>query len=149
MAYRTTTTRTLAQSNHNMSYRSIHNTDTDTFKTDILKSDLIRDPQGQLSNLCKQYYHVLKALFNKRAQITTKSVSQKLLKFYNLKGVVFLNECGTNHAPLWMGHVIQNSVTAATHKWLKSIQFIIRIIIMVSTTLKIHVSYGIAINFFT
>ena len=44
---------------------------------DILKSDLITDPKGHLSDLCKQYYHVLKALLSKHTPITTKSVSQK------------------------------------------------------------------------
>ena len=52
--------------------------DIDTFKADILKSDVIRDPKGHLSDLCKQYYHVLQALLNKHTPITTKSVSQTL-----------------------------------------------------------------------
>ena len=60
-----------------MSYISIHKFDIDAFKADVLKSDLIRDPKGHLSDLCKQYYHVLKALFHKNAPITTKYVSQK------------------------------------------------------------------------
>ena len=57
--------RTLAQSKHNVSYRPIHKIDIDAFKADVLKSDLIKDPKGHLSDLCKQYYHVLKALLNK------------------------------------------------------------------------------------
>ena len=60
-----------------MSYRPIHKIDFDAFKADILKSDLIRDPKGHLSDLCKQYCDVLKALLNKHTLITTKSVSQK------------------------------------------------------------------------
>ena len=69
--------RTLIQSKHNMSYRPIYKIDIDAFKADILKSDLIRDPKGHLSDSCKQYCHVLKALLNEHAPITTKSVSQK------------------------------------------------------------------------
>ena len=60
-----------------MSYKPLHKIDIDAFKADVLKSDFTRDPKGHLSNLCKQYYHVLKALLNKHALITTKSVSQK------------------------------------------------------------------------
>ena len=52
--------RTLVQSKHNVSYRPIQKIDTDAFKADILKSDLIIDPKGDLSDFCKQYYHVLK-----------------------------------------------------------------------------------------
>ena len=37
--------RTLVQSKHNVSYRRIHKTDIDTFKADILKSDLIGYPK--------------------------------------------------------------------------------------------------------
>ena len=77
--------RTLAQSKHSVSYRPLHKIDIDAFKADILKSDFIRDPKGHLSNLCKQYYHVLKALLNKLSLITPKSVSQKPLPPTNSK----------------------------------------------------------------
>ena len=60
-----------------MSCKPIHKIDIDALKADILESDLIRDPKGRLSDLCGQYYPVLKALFNKQAPITTKYVSQK------------------------------------------------------------------------
>ena len=60
-----------------LSYRPIHKIDIDAFKVDILKSDLIRDPRGHLSDLCKQNYHVFKALLNKHTPIITKSVSKK------------------------------------------------------------------------
>ena len=85
MGYRTTTqsllmllfSRTLVQSKHSVSYRPLRKIGIAAFKADILKSFLIRDPKGHLSDLCKQYYHVLNALPNKHAPITTKSVSQK------------------------------------------------------------------------
>ena len=132
-----------------MSYRPIHKIDINDFKADSLKCDLIRDPKGHLSNLCKQYYDVLKALLNKHAPITT-----------NFKYVSHIRP-----APWWMilqskrrrryfervwrksrshlgGHVIQNSSTNATHKWLKSNRIIIQIWSRI--TLKIHVRYGIA-----
>ena len=48
--------RTLAQSKQNVSYRPIHKIDIDAYKTDILESDLFRDPKGHLSDLCKQCY---------------------------------------------------------------------------------------------
>ena len=59
-----------------MFYRHIHKISIAALKVDILKSDLIRDPKGLLSDLCGQYYQILKALF-KQAPVRSKSVSQK------------------------------------------------------------------------
>ena len=124
MAYRTTTQSLLIlifQNTSKTKHRPLHKIDIDTFKADILKSNHTRDPKGHLSDLCKQYYHVLKALLNKHASITTKSVSQK-----PLASVIILNEHGANQAPLWIGQVIQNSAITATHKWLKPNRIIIQ-----------------------
>ena len=56
-------------------YRPIHKIDIAAFISDILKSDLVRNPIGDLFGLCKQYHHVLETLLNKRASVTSKSVS--------------------------------------------------------------------------
>ena len=69
--------RTLVQSKDNVSYRPIRKIDIDAFKANISESELIRYPKGHLSDSCKRYYHLLKALLNNHAPITTKSVSQK------------------------------------------------------------------------
>ena len=71
--------RTEVESKHNVFYRPIRKTNTAALKADILKSDLIRDPKGwiPLSNLCGQYYQILKALLNKHAPVRSISVSQK------------------------------------------------------------------------
>ena len=114
--------RTLVQSKRNVSYRPIHKIDIDALMTDILKSDLIRDPEGHLSDLCKQYYHVLKALLNKHAPITTKSVSEKPPAPWMTPELLqskrhhrYLERVyGANHAHLWIDHVIQNIATTAT-----------------------------------
>ena len=60
-----------------MFYRPIHKIIIAALKADILKSDLIIKPKGHLSDLCGQYYQVLKALLNKHAPVRSKSVSQK------------------------------------------------------------------------
>ena len=85
--------RTLVQSKHNVSYRPIHKIDIDAFKAYILKSDHIRDPKGHLFDLCKQYYHVLKALLNKHSPITTKSVSQKPLALWMTPEILQFKRC--------------------------------------------------------
>ena len=54
--------RTPVESNHNVFYRFIHKINITALKADFLKSDLIRDPKGHLSDLCGQYYRVLKYL---------------------------------------------------------------------------------------
>ena len=63
--------RTLVQSKRNVSYRPKHDIDIDAFSADILKSDIIRDPKGHISDMCKQYYHVFKALLNKHWKSTS------------------------------------------------------------------------------
>ena len=131
-----------------MSYRSIHNIDIDAFKADSLKSDLIRDPKGHLSDLCKQYYYVLKALLNRHAPITTnfKSVSHvppaplMILQFKRRRR--YFERVRRKSRSHLGGHVVQNRSTNATHKWLRSNRIIIQIWSQI--TLKIHVSYGIA-----
>ena len=45
-----------------MSYKHTHNIAIHAFRADILKSDIISDPKCHLSDLCKQYCRVLKAL---------------------------------------------------------------------------------------
>ena len=69
--------RTKVESKHNVFYRPIHKINIAALKADILKSDLIRDPKGHLSDLYGQYYQVLKVLLNKHAPVRSKSVSQK------------------------------------------------------------------------
>ena len=131
-----------------MSYRLIHKIDSDAFKTDSLKSDLIRDPQGQLSDLCKQYYHVLKALLNKHATITTnfKSVSHippaPWMILQPKRRRRYFERVWRKSRSHLGGQVIQNSSTNASHKWLKSNRIIIQMWSQI--TVKIHVSYGIA-----
>ena len=105
--------RTLVQSKHSVSYRRIHKIDIDAFKPDILKFDLIRDPKGHLSDLCKQYCHVLKALLNKNSLITTKSVSQKLPAPWMTPEILqskrrrrHLELVWRKSRSLWIGHVI-------------------------------------------
>ena len=70
-------TRTQVESKHNVFYRPIHKINIAVLKADILKSDLIRDPKGYLSDLYGQYNQVLKVFFNKHAPVISKSVSQK------------------------------------------------------------------------
>ena len=60
-----------------MFYRPIHTINIAALKADILKSDLIIKSKGHLSDLCEQYYQVLKALLNKYAPVRSRSVSQK------------------------------------------------------------------------
>ena len=43
--------RTVLQSKHHVCYRPIFTIYIDAFKVDILKSDLMRDPKGHLSDL--------------------------------------------------------------------------------------------------
>ena len=69
--------RTKLESKHNVFYRHIHKINIAALKADILKSDLIIKPKGHLSDLCGQYYQVLKSLLNKHAPVRSKSVSQK------------------------------------------------------------------------
>ena len=60
-----------------MYYRPSHKINIAALKADILKSNLIKNPKGHLSELCGQYYQALKPLLNKRAHVRSKSVSQK------------------------------------------------------------------------
>ena len=62
-----TFSRTKVESKHNVFYRPIHKINIAALKADILKSDLIIKPKGHLSDLCGQYYQLLKALLNKHA----------------------------------------------------------------------------------
>ena len=55
----------------------MHKINIAALKADILKSDLIIKPKGHLSDLCGQYYQVLKSFLNKHASVRSKSVSQK------------------------------------------------------------------------
>ena len=65
--------RTKLESKHNVFYRHIHKINIAALKADILKSDLIIKPKGHLSDLCGQYYQVLKSLLNKHAICITKA----------------------------------------------------------------------------
>ena len=69
--------RNKVESKHNVFYRPIHKISIAALKADILKSDLILKPKRHLSDLCGQYYQVLKALLNKHIPVRSKSVSQK------------------------------------------------------------------------
>ena len=65
------------KSKHNVFYIHIHKINIAALKVDIFKSDLIKYPKGHLSDLCGQYYQLLKALLNKHTPVRSKSVSQK------------------------------------------------------------------------
>ena len=55
-----TVSRTKVESKHNVIYRPTHKINIAALKADTLKSDLIIKPKGHLSDLCGQYYQVLK-----------------------------------------------------------------------------------------
>ena len=134
---------------HNVSYRPIHKIDIDAFKADILKSDHIRDPKGHLSDLCKQYYHVLKALLNKHAPITTKTVSQKPVDPWMTPEILNSKRCRRYLERVWR----KSRFPLESSRYSKQCHYcntqmakakLIIIQIWCQIMLKIHVSYGTA-----
>ena len=69
--------RTKVESKHNVFYIPIRKISIAALKADIFKSHLIIKPKGHLSDLCGQYYQVLKAILNKHAGVRSIFVQQK------------------------------------------------------------------------
>ena len=70
-----TTNPTIAKAQ--LTYRKLKNILQDKFDSDILKSELLRDPASPLDGLVDQYNHVLLDLIDKHAPKQTKVVSQR------------------------------------------------------------------------
>ena len=119
--------RTKLESKHNVFYRHIHKINIAALKADILKSDLIIKPKGHLSDLCGQYYQVLKSLFNKQAPVRSKSISQKPPAPWMSPEILRSKRRRRYLERVWRksrssldrSRFFQNTVTTATDKWPK------------------------------
>ena len=60
-----------------LSCRKINKIDYESFHSDILRSDLIKKPEKDLSALCQQYDSVLRAILDKHAPVSTKTLPRK------------------------------------------------------------------------
>ena len=69
-----------AVSKHNVFYRAIHNINIAALMTEMFTSDLVAHPKENVSDLYKQYRHMLKTLLDRQEPESkfclTKTVSQ-------------------------------------------------------------------------
>ena len=58
----------------NTLYRYAHDIDILVFNYDIVKSELITNPNAELSQFCEQYHTTLQTLLDEQAPVRTKSI---------------------------------------------------------------------------